>query len=112
MKKTLIRVTLEIEVFDKAAFRAAAIEKAKKDGLEVGDEAGFDPKDLGRCAMMLIDPGVSPPGCQIEESCAENLGSVGTSFGGDEEDEDEDEDEEEEDTEILATVGLKPSHGQ
>lgn len=110
MKKTIIRVTLEIEVFDKDAFRNAAIEQAKKDGLEVGPDSGFDPDDISDCAKMIFDPGVSPPGCQIEESSVETIGTDGED--DDEEEVEENGDGESDDSGTFASVGLTASPDQ
>lgn len=110
MKKTIIRVTLEVEVFDRDAFRNAAIEQAKKDGLEVGPDSGFDPDDISDCAKMIFDPGVSPPGCQIEESSVE---TIGIADDDDEEEEGADDDDgESDDTGTLASIGSKATRGE
>lgn len=105
MKKTIIRVTLDIEVFDKHAFRNAAIVQAKKDGLEVGPNSGFDPDDISDCAQMIFDPGVSPPGCKIEESSVETIGT-------DDDEEDDEVEGESDDSGALASIGLKAPLGE
>ena len=60
---------LDIEVHDPAALAAAAEERAVAGGMAVADwraMRGDDP--LAVDLQMLLDPGQSPPGCEIIES--------------------------------------------
>lgn len=66
-KRTTITLTMYVTVHDPEAFIAAAAERAKHDG--VGDS--WNPSSLSECAVMLLDPGISPTGSQIEDTSAE-----------------------------------------
>lgn len=79
-----IELTLHLTVSDARAFVAAAVERAVAEG--VGEEdarATYTAENLGACAAMLLDPGVSPPGSQIEGS------SSGVTWDGPEDDADD-----------------------
>ncbi|MGH8159259.1 MAG: hypothetical protein ACREPQ_14155 [Rhodanobacter sp.] len=69
-----LAVTLLIEIGDEVAFRQAAHDRALTDNL-CDDEAAtyldIEETSLGQCAVMLLDPGVSPPGCSIVDSSTE-----------------------------------------
>ena len=71
MGKASIEVTLSMSIHDAEAFAAAAVARAIKDGVDEQDaRATYTPDDLRACAVMLLDPGVSPDGSQIEDSSA------------------------------------------
>lgn len=68
-----IAVTVYLQVTDPEAFRKAALEHAiQEDGMSEEEALEyFGPgADLGTCARVLIDPGISPPGCEIIDSTA------------------------------------------
>lgn len=77
-------LTLTVRVYDTAALAAAAIKHAMTvDGMSeaearetLADISEDDGIDVGACLQMLLDPGVSPDGCAIEESRAEYLFGV------------------------------------
>ena len=65
---------MDLNVHDEQAFREAAKAQALKDGLSVEGADEFldeEKQSLGDCAVMLIDPGISPDGADIVGSCAE-----------------------------------------
>ncbi|MEY2152333.1 hypothetical protein AB7849_15615 [Rhodanobacter sp. 115] len=67
-------ISICLTVHDESAFREAARDRALEDGL--GDETANayldeEQHSLGQCAIMLLDPGVSPNGCQIIDSTAD-----------------------------------------
>lgn len=65
-----ISVTIHISVHDEEAFRNAAMTQALEDGLsEVEATAYLSSHSLEECAVMILDPGLSPDGCSIE--CSE-----------------------------------------
>ena len=70
-------VTIQVEVFDSAALKKAAWQRAKADGMSwkewqrIRKENGGTADDL----QMIFDPGVSPPGTSIQQSSATNEGS-------------------------------------
>lgn len=69
-----ISVTVHLDIYDPATFRAEAYARALKDGLDEEQAAEYlnpEKMSLGQCGIMLIDPGVSPDGAQIENSSAE-----------------------------------------
>lgn len=88
MKPSYHTVRLNVRIFDQAAFFASAVARAIADGMSEADareslseEPDDDATDLdenGRvpnlnaCLQMLFDPGVSPDGCEIQESSAEH----------------------------------------
>lgn len=87
MKTATYSVTLDVEVFDPIALRAAAKAEALK-GMSAEDweelrNSNFSP--ISADLHMLLDPGVSPPGCEIEHGEVIFLG------GDDLEDQDADE---------------------
>lgn len=72
--KTTIVFKMEIEVYDVDAFVQAARERALKDGAATSMREArrqYTRNNLTECAVMLLDPGESPPGCEIEHSEAE-----------------------------------------
>jgi hypothetical protein len=74
MTKTIVTVAIDIEVFDEKVFRQKAKERALEDGLSEEDAAGYldeECQNIGACAQMLFDPGISPDGCEIIQSSAE-----------------------------------------
>lgn len=79
-------LTLTVRVYDTAALAAAAIKHAMTvDGMSeaearetLADISEDDGIDVGACLQMLLDPGVSPDGCSIQESSVDYL------FGEDE----------------------------
>lgn len=73
MTTTPMRFTLDVTVNDEVALRRAAYERALADKLSEEEAQQYlDPDGaLADCVVMLFDPGVSPPGCQIEGSTAE-----------------------------------------
>lgn len=62
-----------VQVWDPELLRQAAV--AHPDNSDIGDDfLGEDGEILvDDCLVMLLDPGVSPPGCEILESTAEPL---------------------------------------
>ncbi len=67
-----VQVTLHLTVNDVQAFVAAAVERAIAEGVSEEDAGKtYTSENLGACAVMLIDPGMSPPGSQIEDSSSE-----------------------------------------
>lgn len=68
-----ITVSLELTITDEKAFRQAAQDRAEEEGCGE-DSAAYGPggsMSLGECAIMLIDPGVSPAGSEIQQSWTE-----------------------------------------
>ncbi|MEY2161399.1 hypothetical protein [Rhodanobacter sp. FW106-PBR-LB-2-11] len=66
-----IEVTIAITVDDEAVFRRAAHDRALADQLGQEEAVSYLSADLtsvGQCAIMLLDPGVSPKGCSILDS--------------------------------------------
>jgi hypothetical protein len=67
-------VSIEICIHDEAEFRAAARKRACKDRLppeEADRYLNAEETTLGECAVMILDPGVSPDGCDIIGSYAD-----------------------------------------
>lgn len=58
----LVTVTLDLRVWDAAAFRVAAVAQALTDGLDVEEANSFLARSLSDCAVMLLDPGTGPAG--------------------------------------------------
>lgn len=72
MSSATVRFSMEVRIVDAKAFVAAAVAKAIEDGVDEADaKATYAVSNLGACAQMLFDPGVSPAGCEIEDSGAE-----------------------------------------
>lgn len=72
MPRPMIEVSLLLTVHDPEAFAAAARKQAVADGITPEDAAEeYTADNLRACAQMLFDPGISPPGCSIEYSHAE-----------------------------------------
>jgi murein tripeptide amidase MpaA len=97
------KLTIEIEVTDKNALFAAAMKNA--DAREMGEEEALEllkpngKVDVDACLQMLLDPGVSPDGAEIEQSSCECL------FQPDPPGEDDDEDDESDKARALAWPG-------
>ena len=69
-----VHFEMDLNVYDEKEFRAAARERALKDGLSTDAADEFldeEKQSLGDCAVMLIDPGTSPDGADIVGSSAE-----------------------------------------
>ena len=67
-----IEVSVYLRVHDPKRFVAAAQYRAVEEGVDPDDAVDtYNEDDLGACARMLFDPGVSPPGCEILDSTAE-----------------------------------------
>ena len=67
----MVIVTIGLTVHDETAFRTAARNRALADGLDPEEAENYldpDAYSLGACAQMILDPGVSPDGAQIEYS--------------------------------------------
>lgn len=69
--RSSVSVTIDLDVHDPAAFRRVAYNRALQDGL--GEEQAKEYLDretmsLGACAIMILDPGESPDGADIENS--------------------------------------------
>ena len=68
-------LTLHLQINDKQALYRAALAQMEKDGINKKDaNKSLRPGgaiDVGNCLRMLLDPGVSPDGCQILDSTAE-----------------------------------------
>lgn len=79
MQKTHVHFTMNLEVFDPEALYEAAAARLRDDFPDMSaddfeDMIGApDDPDLTGCLQTLLDPGESPPGCQIEDSAAEKL---------------------------------------
>lgn len=64
-------VTIELNVYDPKAFRTVAYERALSDGLDPDQASEYldrNKMSLGECALMILDPGTSPIGAEIENS--------------------------------------------
>lgn len=59
-------VTISVRVHDEAELLAAAREKAREDGADPDDI-----KTASDALIMLLDPGTSPPGTDIQDSVCE-----------------------------------------
>jgi len=74
MSATIV-VTITCTLTDRRALLRAAHIEARAQGLSLAEaRAVLRPErelDAGVCARWLLDPGISPPGLQIEDSCAE-----------------------------------------
>lgn len=69
-----ITLNINLDITDETAFRQAAREKALEDGLDEKDADTYledGGMSLSQCAIMLLDPGVSPPGSSILDSYAD-----------------------------------------
>lgn len=69
-----ISVTIYLTINDEQAFRQAAHDRALADDLgeeEAKEYLDAEAKPITDCAIMLLDPGISPPGSQIHESTSE-----------------------------------------
>lgn len=69
-----VSVTIELNVHDPAAFRQVAYNRALKDGLDEEQAKEYlDPEkmSIGACGIMILDPGASPDGADIENSSSD-----------------------------------------
>lgn len=69
-----ICVSIYLTVRDEQAFRQAAHDRALEDGLDetmAKQHLNAAASSLRDCEIMLLDPGVSPKGCEILDSTAE-----------------------------------------
>lgn len=72
-----VTLTLELEITDAEEFRAAAISSYTATNPNPTDEeledffGTVEEPNLSGCARELFDPGVSPDGCEIQDSSAE-----------------------------------------
>ena len=75
MTEKHVTASLHLRVYDVRAVARAAQQRAIAEGfaktLKEARKAGYGPRDLGACALMLLDPGKSPPGSKIRDSSAE-----------------------------------------
>jgi hypothetical protein len=63
-----VTFTLELEVTDEKAMVDAAKLRQAADGVDWDDE---EEMDVAIAARILLDPGTSPPGSEIQDSSAE-----------------------------------------
>jgi len=80
-------VTITVDVFDRLALYRAAMRRAVADGVSLADYLSMRRTGGDRTAVdlvMLLDPGISPAGCQIQDSRAEALSAdwLGTAVSG------------------------------
>lgn len=71
---TFIEVTLYLRINDADEFRRTAHTRAESEGVTDDDLAAYldpDEMSLGDCARMIFDPGMSPNGCSILDSSAD-----------------------------------------
>ena len=64
-------VTIAVDVFDRLVLSRAAMRRAVADGVSLADYLSMRRSGGDRIAadlIMLLDPGVSPAGCQIQDS--------------------------------------------
>lgn len=75
MTDEYITVTIAVRVYARATFARAAQLRAINDGVATtireARKCGYTVHDLAACAQMLFDPGISPDGCEILESSAQ-----------------------------------------
>jgi hypothetical protein len=72
--RSSVSVTIELDVHDPTAFRRVAYNRALEDGLEEEQAKEYldrEKMSLGACAIMILDPGVSPDGADIENSSSD-----------------------------------------
>ena len=77
MSSVSVKVEIYLEVHDAEAFAAAARERAIQEGLGEEEAASYTTDNLEACAVMLLDPGVSPDGAEITSSSAEEFSWLG-----------------------------------
>jgi len=73
-------VIIDVTVYDESALFQAACERYCKENEQCAapEEDALDllrpggDIDVSACLQMLFDPGLSPPGCQIEQSSIED----------------------------------------
>ena len=67
--------SIYVRVYDAEALYKAALAKCKADLIETDDaEEVLRPDgeiDAAKCLQMILDPGESPPGCEILDSVCE-----------------------------------------
>lgn len=69
------QVTIEVQVSDAGELRRAALERALADGITASDwRKTRRERGPGADLVMLLDPGISPPGTEIMDSTAEQVG--------------------------------------
>lgn len=76
---TNITVSVDLQVDDEVEFRKAAHDRAIADGLLAEEAARYlddEETSLSECAQMLIDLGLSPGGCSILGSSADESESL------------------------------------
>ena len=82
MDKAHVQVTVDVTIHDPQEFWDAAFQRLQSEnGTSSAEDAAEylgsrDEPDLAKCAQMLIDPGASPAGCEIEQSHAEDITSL------------------------------------
>jgi hypothetical protein len=72
---TFLTFSLEVKIDDEPQFRNRAYEQAIRDGLPPEDAAEYldeDKQSVTQCAVMVFDRGLSPVGCSILGSSAED----------------------------------------
>lgn len=65
--------SIYVRVFDAKKLFKAAMARLKSDGIEDAEEC-LRPDgeiDTAKCLQVLLDPGESPPGCEIIDSSCE-----------------------------------------
>ncbi len=68
-----ITLSINLDITDEEAFRQAAHDKALEEGLSPEEATAYledGGMSIGACAVMLLDPCISPPGSQIHDSSA------------------------------------------
>lgn len=76
MKRIEVQVCIELTIDDEQEFRQAAHDRALEEGLPESEAKDYlDPEvySLAECGQMLLDPAISPAGCTIQQSSAEQL---------------------------------------
>ncbi len=91
--KSIITVTLQIEIDDETTFRQTAHAQALRENDPEVAKPFLDPEqtDLAQCAQMIFDPaigsllrrGMGPDGCSILGSAAEDDTAVLSGFSKD-----------------------------
>jgi hypothetical protein len=70
-------VTIHLNVTDPEKLFTAALDRALENGLSEEDARSElrteDGVNIGNCARILLDPGISPDGCEILDSTAGKL---------------------------------------
>lgn len=73
---TSYQFSIDIEVVDERALYEAACLKARDDGLDCEELGTPEEPSVRDCLIMLLDPGTSPPGCEIQDSYVNDLRGV------------------------------------